>query len=85
MRNFSLDRKGTEVGLFGNIIAKKLDALRLLREQLAHLPNDDASDIERKRRMYENVQDQTKRLTYAADMPWPQAGIPPRPPSRRSG
>ncbi len=66
LTTFSLNEQGTST--LGGILIKKLDALKLLREQLAHLPNNDAADVERKERMFGHVQDQTKRLTYAADL-----------------
>jgi hypothetical protein len=49
-------------------IEKRLDAVKLLRKQIETLPSNTPQDIERKAKMFENVVDQTKRLTYAADM-----------------
>ena len=49
-------------------IEKRLEATMLLRRQIETLPSNTPQDIERKAKMFENVQDQTKRLTYAADM-----------------
>ena len=49
-------------------IEKRLDAVKLLRKQIETLPSNTPQDIERKTKMLENVEDQTKRLTYAADM-----------------
>ncbi len=66
LTTFSLNGQGTST--LGGILIKKLEALKLLREQLAHMPNNDAADVERKERMFGHVRDQTKRLTYAADL-----------------
>ena len=49
-------------------IEKRLDAMKLLRKQIETLPSNTPQDIDRKTKMLENVEDQTKRLTYAADM-----------------
>ena len=49
-------------------IEKRLEAVKLLRKQIETLPSNTPQDIERKAKMFENVVDQTKRLTYAADM-----------------
>ena len=49
-------------------IEKRLEATMLLRKQIETLPSNTPQDIERKTKMFENVEDQTKRLTYAADM-----------------
>jgi hypothetical protein len=40
----------------------------LLRKQIETQPSNTPQDIERKTKMLENVEDQTKRLRYAADM-----------------
>ena len=49
-------------------IEKRLQATMLLRKQIETLPSNTPQDIERKTLMFANVEDQTKRLTYAADM-----------------
>lgn len=49
-------------------IEKRLNATMLLRKQIETLPSNTPQDIERKTLMFANVEDQTKRLTYAADM-----------------
>ena len=49
-------------------IEKRLEATMLLRKQIETLPSNKPHDIERKTKMLENVEDQTKRLTYAGDM-----------------
>ena len=49
-------------------IEKRLRATMLLRKQIETLPSNTPQDIERKAKVFENVVDQTKRLTYAADM-----------------
>ncbi|MGO9814951.1 MAG: Eco57I restriction-modification methylase domain-containing protein [Isosphaeraceae bacterium] len=49
-------------------IEKRLEATMLLRKQIETLPSNTPQDIERKAKMFENAVDQTKRLTYAADM-----------------
>ena len=49
-------------------IEKRLQATMLLRKQIETQPSNTPQDIERKTLMFANVEDQTKRLTYAADM-----------------
>ena len=50
-------------------IEKRLQATMLLRKQIEAQPSNTPQDIERKTKMLENVEDQTKRhITYAADM-----------------
>ena len=49
-------------------IERRLDAVRLLRRQIETLPSNTPQDIERKAAMLANVEDQTRRLTYAADL-----------------
>ena len=49
-------------------IEKRLEATMLLRKQIETSPSNTPQDIERKTTMLANVGDQTKRLTYAADM-----------------
>ena len=44
-------------------IEKRLEATMLLRKQIETLPSNTPQDIERKTKMFENVEDQTKRLT----------------------
>ena len=44
-------------------IEKRLQATMLLRKQIETLPSNTPQDIERKAKMFENVVDQTKRLT----------------------
>ena len=66
LMTFSLDRQGTAT--LDRIIIKKLDHVKLMRDQLTRLPENDAADVERKRLMFANIQDQSKRLTFAADL-----------------
>ena len=49
-------------------IENRLKATMLLRKQIETQPSNTPQDIERKTLMFANVEDQTKRLTYAADM-----------------
>jgi hypothetical protein len=49
-------------------IEKRLQATMLLRQQIETQPSNTPQDIERKTLMLANVEDQTKRLRYAADM-----------------
>jgi len=49
-------------------IEKRLQATMLLRKQIETLPSNTPQDIERKTLMLANVEDQTKRLRYAADL-----------------
>src|SRR4029079_144241 len=49
-------------------IEKRLQATMLLRKQIETLPSNTPQDIERKTKMLANVEDQAKRLVYAADL-----------------
>ncbi|MDY0167611.1 MAG: hypothetical protein RBS80_13775 [Thermoguttaceae bacterium] len=49
-------------------IEKRLDAVKLLRRQIEEQPSNTPQDIERKAAMLKNADEQTRRLTYAADM-----------------
>ena len=49
-------------------IEKRLQVTMLLRKQIETQPSNTPQDIERKTVMLANVEDQTKRLRYAADM-----------------
>jgi hypothetical protein len=49
-------------------IEKRLQATMRLRRQIETQPSNTPQDVERKVKMLENVEDQTKRLRYAADM-----------------
>ena len=63
------ERQGaTDDGAAAQQIEKRLEATKLLRKQIETLPSNTPQDIERKAKMFENVEDQTKRLAYAADM-----------------
>jgi hypothetical protein len=69
LKTFSLDGKGVGVTLpnFLNMIPKIMDATRLLRLRLEKIADAKISDVEEKERLFDNIQKQTKRLTYAAD------------------
>jgi hypothetical protein len=69
LKTFSLDGKGVGVTLpnFLNMIPKIMEATRLLRLRLEKIADEKISDIEEKERLFDNIRQQTKRLTYAAD------------------
>src|SRR5262249_49593812 len=69
LKTFSLDGKGVGVTLpnFLNMIPKIMDATWLLRLRLEKIADEKISDIEEKERLFDNIRQQTKRLTYAAD------------------
>ena len=45
----------------------RLDAVRLLRRQIAELADNSAEDVEKKTLMLQNADQQTQRLAYAAN------------------
>jgi hypothetical protein len=49
-------------------IENRLNAVRMLRSQIEEQPSDLPQDIERKTLMLKNADEQTRRLTYAADL-----------------
>jgi len=49
-------------------IENRLNAVRLLRKQIEDQPSNTPQDIERKSAMLKNADEQTRRLTYAADL-----------------
>jgi hypothetical protein len=49
-------------------IENRLNAVRLLRKQIEDQPSNTPQDIERKTLMLKNAEEQTRRLTYAADL-----------------
>ncbi len=53
--------------LFTDAIKKRLDAVRLLRRQIAEMADNSAEDVERKALMLRNAEEQTQRLAYAAN------------------
>ena len=69
LKTFSLDGKGVGVTLpnFLNMIPKIMEATRLLRVRLEKIADEKISDVEEKERLFANIEQQTKRLTYAAD------------------
>jgi hypothetical protein len=69
LKTFSLDGQGIGVTLpnFLDMIPKIMQATRLLRVQLEKIADDTVSNVEEKRRLFENIRLQTRRLTYAAD------------------
>ena len=69
LKTFSLDGKGIDITLpnFLDMVSKIMQATRLLRVQLEKIADDTVSHVEEKRRLFENIRFQTKRLTYAAD------------------
>ncbi len=69
LKTFSLDGKGIGIALPGflNMIPKIMEATRLLRVRLERIADDKISDVEEKERLFFNIRQQTKRLTYAAD------------------
>src|SRR5262249_10330891 len=81
---FSLDGQGLGITLpnFLNMIPKIMQATRLLRVQLVKIADDTVSNVEEKRRLFENIRFQTKRLTYAADRLLAASWQPVRPTER---
>ncbi|HQU42570.1 MAG TPA: hypothetical protein PK867_07140, partial [Pirellulales bacterium] len=49
-------------------IENRLNAVKMLRRQIEEQPSNTPEDIERKALMLKNADEQTRRLTYAADM-----------------
>lgn len=49
-------------------IEKRLDIVKMLRRQIEEQPSNTPQDIERKEAMLKNADEQTRRLTYAADL-----------------
>src|SRR5690606_22583438 len=49
-------------------IENRLNAVKLLRKQIEEQPSNTPQDIERKALMLKNADEQTRRLTYAADL-----------------
>jgi hypothetical protein len=49
-------------------IDNRLNAVKMLRRQIEELPSNTPQDIERKTAMLQNAEEQTRRLTYAADL-----------------
>jgi hypothetical protein len=69
LKTFSLNGKGVGVTLpnFLNMIPKIMDATRLPRLRLEKIADEKISDVEEKQRLFANIEQQTKRLGYAAD------------------
>ena len=67
LTSFSLDGKGPDMPMFTDAIKKRLDAVRILRRQIAEHPDFCVEDVERKGLMLKNAEEQTKRLVYAAN------------------
>jgi hypothetical protein len=67
LTSFSLDGNGPDMPMFTDAIKKRLDAVRILRRQIAEMADNCAADVERKALMLENAEQQTKRLAYAAN------------------
>ena len=67
LTSFSLDGNGPDMPMFTDAIKKRLDAVRLLRRQIAELADNSAEDVERKSLMLQNAEQQTQRLAYAAN------------------
>ena len=69
LRTFSLDRKGLGFTLPNilDMIPKIMAATRQLRVQLERIADDSMANVEEKRRLFENIRFQTKRLNHAAD------------------
>ena len=60
-------RSGPDMPMFTDAIKKRLDAVRLLRRQIAELADNSAEDVEKKALMLQNAEQQTARLAYAAN------------------
>lgn len=68
LTSFSLDGSGPDMPMFTDAIKKRLDAVRILRRQIAEMSDNCAADIERKALMLQNAEQQTTRLAYAANL-----------------
>ena len=68
LTSFSLDGNGPDMPMFTDAIKKRLDAVRLLRRQIAELADNSAEDVEKKALMLQNAEQQTARLAYAANL-----------------
>jgi len=67
LTSFSLDGNGPDMPIFTDAIKKRLDAVRMLRRQIAEMADNCAADVERKALMLQNAEQQTQRLAYAAN------------------
>jgi len=67
LASFSLDGSGPEIPLITDAIKEHSDTVRILRQQITEHPDISVADIEKKARMLKNAQQQTQRLTYAAN------------------
>jgi len=67
LTSFSLDGEGIDMPMFTDAIKSALQEVRLVRRQLSELPDNSADDVQKKALMLRNAEEQTKRLTYAAN------------------
>jgi len=67
LTSFSLDGNSPDMPLFTDAIKKRLDAVRILRRQIAEHPDLSVADVEKKTLMLKNAEQQTQRLAYAAN------------------
>ena len=76
LASFSLDGKGIDRPMLTAFIKNTLDAVRLRRREISELPDNSAEDVQRKALMLREVEEQTKRLAYAANSLLIAAGRP---------
>ena len=67
LTSFALDGNGPDMPMFTDAIKKRLDAVWILRRQIAEMADNCAADVERKAIMLQNAEQQTQRLSYAAN------------------
>jgi hypothetical protein len=71
LMRFSMNEKHETRPLFEQHreqIKRRIDATMLLRRQIEEVPSNSPQDIERKSMMLKTAEQQTRRLTYAADL-----------------
>jgi hypothetical protein len=67
LTSFSLDGKGIDMPMFTDAIKTALHEVQKLRRQISELPDNSADDVQNKALILRSAEEQTKRLTYAAN------------------
>ncbi|PAY17448.1 restriction endonuclease [Rhodopirellula sp. SM50] len=65
---FSLNGDGSQRSFAQEQIKRRIEAAKLLRQQLERMPTNNVADISRKAEMLNRAEEQAGRLRYAADM-----------------
>lgn len=68
LERFSLNGGAPQQSFAQEQIRRRIEAARLLRQQLEHMPTNTVEDIHRKAQMLKRAEEQLGRLRYAADM-----------------